>query len=265
MRPTNRRRPRPRHRLGHQADRSSASSSRRPGGGTGRRRRGRACGGRGHVAGYECATRITTVRHRAVGSRGADISSTSSGTSGGRPTLESMPMSPRRIAIGSDHAGYELKQHLVDVLLGQGSRVTTSAPTRTEPVDYPPFCAASAARCAMATPMSASCSAAAVRASSSRRTRCAASAPRCATTSTPPAWPVPTTTPTCWHGRRVVGVGLAEEIVATFLATTVRGRPPRRPRRPDHRTSRSRRPAAAEPDATSRLAPAGEDRMPWPI
>ena len=36
-------------------------------------------------------------------------------------------------------------------------------------------------------------------------------------------------------GARVVGVGLAEEIVATFLATDVRRRPPRPPRRPDHR------------------------------
>ena len=52
------------------------------------------------------------------------------------------------------------------------------------------------------TPTSASCSAAAGRASRSPRTRCAASAPRSATTSSRPAWPVCTTTPTCcrWAG-----------------------------------------------------------------
>lgn len=47
-----------------------------------------------------------------------------------------------RIAIGSDHAGYPLKQHLVRVLTGWGNAVDDLGTDSTEPVDYPPFCAA---------------------------------------------------------------------------------------------------------------------------
>ena len=46
-----------------------------------------------------------------------------------------------RIAIGSDHAGYELKQHLVTMLLGQGYEVDDQGTHSTEAVDYPPICA----------------------------------------------------------------------------------------------------------------------------
>jgi ribose 5-phosphate isomerase B len=47
-----------------------------------------------------------------------------------------------RIAIGSDHAGYPLKQHLVGVLTGWGNAVDDLGTDSTEPVDYPLFCAA---------------------------------------------------------------------------------------------------------------------------
>ena len=46
-----------------------------------------------------------------------------------------------RIAIGSDHAGYELKQHLVTMLLGQGHEVDDQGTHSTESVDYPAICA----------------------------------------------------------------------------------------------------------------------------
>lgn len=49
-----------------------------------------------------------------------------------------------RIAIGSDHAGYELKQHLIDRLAGQGHRIIDHGTDSTESVDYPAFCAAAA-------------------------------------------------------------------------------------------------------------------------
>jgi ribose 5-phosphate isomerase B len=49
---------------------------------------------------------------------------------------------PRRIAIGSDHAGFELKQHLVDVLTAQGHAVSDFGTDSSESVDYPPICAA---------------------------------------------------------------------------------------------------------------------------
>ena len=47
----------------------------------------------------------------------------------------------RRIAIGSDHAGYDLKQHLVTMLLGQGYQVDDQGTHSTESVDYPAICA----------------------------------------------------------------------------------------------------------------------------
>ena len=47
-----------------------------------------------------------------------------------------------RIAIGGDHAGYPLKQHLVGVLTEWGHAVDDLGTDSTEAVDYPPFCAA---------------------------------------------------------------------------------------------------------------------------
>jgi ribose 5-phosphate isomerase B len=45
-----------------------------------------------------------------------------------------------RIAIGSDHAGYLLKQHLVEVLKDDGHDVDDLGTDSTEPVDYPIYC-----------------------------------------------------------------------------------------------------------------------------
>ena len=47
-----------------------------------------------------------------------------------------------RIAIGGDHAGYPLKQHLVGVLTQWGHAVDDLGTDSSEPVDYPPYCAA---------------------------------------------------------------------------------------------------------------------------
>jgi len=49
-----------------------------------------------------------------------------------------------RIAIGSDHAGYPLKEDLKAFLLQQGHAVVDVGTDSTEPVDYPSFCAAAA-------------------------------------------------------------------------------------------------------------------------
>ena len=46
-----------------------------------------------------------------------------------------------RVAIGSDHAGFELKQHLVEHLQSLGHEVTDLGTDSTESVDYPPICA----------------------------------------------------------------------------------------------------------------------------
>ncbi|MFZ4718823.1 MAG: RpiB/LacA/LacB family sugar-phosphate isomerase, partial [Ilumatobacteraceae bacterium] len=47
-----------------------------------------------------------------------------------------------RITIGSDHAGFDLKQHLVAFLVEHGHDVTDLGTHSTESVDYPPICAA---------------------------------------------------------------------------------------------------------------------------
>jgi ribose 5-phosphate isomerase B len=46
-----------------------------------------------------------------------------------------------RIAVGSDHAGFELKSQLVAFLRGAGHDVVDLGTHSTEPVDYPPICA----------------------------------------------------------------------------------------------------------------------------
>ena len=47
-----------------------------------------------------------------------------------------------RIAIGGDHAGYPLKQHLIPVLKEWGHEVDDLGTYSEEPVDYPIYCAA---------------------------------------------------------------------------------------------------------------------------
>lgn len=47
-----------------------------------------------------------------------------------------------RIAIGSDHAGFLLKAHLIERLAAAGHEIADQGTDSTEPVDYPPFCAA---------------------------------------------------------------------------------------------------------------------------
>lgn len=49
-----------------------------------------------------------------------------------------------RVAFGSDHAGYELKQHLIARLAETGYEIIDHGTDSTESVDYPPFCAAAA-------------------------------------------------------------------------------------------------------------------------
>ena len=48
------------------------------------------------------------------------------------------------IAFGADHAGFELKQHLVARLRDRGFDIIDHGTDSTESVDYPAFCAAAA-------------------------------------------------------------------------------------------------------------------------
>lgn len=47
-----------------------------------------------------------------------------------------------RIALGADHAGYELKQHIAGFLAERGVTVIDLGTHSTDPVDYPDFAAA---------------------------------------------------------------------------------------------------------------------------
>lgn len=47
-----------------------------------------------------------------------------------------------RVAIGSDHAGFALKSHLVETLRSLGHEIVDLGTDSEEPVDYPPVCAA---------------------------------------------------------------------------------------------------------------------------
>lgn len=48
-----------------------------------------------------------------------------------------------RVHIGTDHAGFELKNHLVETLTAKGHEVTDHGAHVEDPVDdYPPFCTA---------------------------------------------------------------------------------------------------------------------------
>jgi ribose 5-phosphate isomerase B len=49
-----------------------------------------------------------------------------------------------RIALGSDHAGFPLKEHLKSLLATEGHEVLDMGTDSTDPVDYPSFCAAAA-------------------------------------------------------------------------------------------------------------------------
>lgn len=47
-----------------------------------------------------------------------------------------------KVAIGADHAGFDLKRYLVDELGRLGHEVSDLGTNSTESVDYPPICAA---------------------------------------------------------------------------------------------------------------------------
>jgi RpiB/LacA/LacB family sugar-phosphate isomerase len=47
-----------------------------------------------------------------------------------------------RIALGADHAGYDLKQHMASMLAESGITVIDLGTHSTDPVDYPDFAAA---------------------------------------------------------------------------------------------------------------------------
>ena len=129
-----------------------------------------------------------------------------------------------RIAIGSDHAGFELKQHLVGVLRSGGHEVLDHGTHSTEAVDYPPICSAVAR-----TVRDGGADLGIVLGGSGQGEQLAANKVRgvraalCNDLYTARYARLHNDANVLSMGARVVGVGLAEEILSTFLATSFEG------------------------------------------
>jgi ribose 5-phosphate isomerase B len=129
-----------------------------------------------------------------------------------------------RIAIGADHAGFELKAHLIDVLRDGGHDVVDHGTDSTEAVDYPPICAAVGRTvrdggAELGIVIGGSGQGEQISANKVRGVRAAL----CNDLYTARMARVHNDANVLSIGARVVGTGLAEEILATFLTTEFEG------------------------------------------
>jgi len=129
-----------------------------------------------------------------------------------------------RIAIGSDHAGYELKQHLIEVLMAGDYEVIDLGTNSTDSVDYPRFCAAvgRAVRdneADLGVVLGGSGQGEQISANKVHGVRAAL----CNDLFTARVARSHNDANVLSIGARVLGVGLAEEILATFLTTEFEG------------------------------------------
>jgi len=129
-----------------------------------------------------------------------------------------------RIAIGSDHAGYRLKEHLKDVLKRDGHDVVDLGTDSEEPVDYPPICAAvgrevAAGRAERGIVLGGSGQGEQISANKVRGVRAAL----CNDLYTARYSRLHNDANVLSLGARVVGEGLADEILAVWLATPFEG------------------------------------------
>ena len=129
-----------------------------------------------------------------------------------------------RIAIGSDHAGFELKAHLVALLRAQGHEVDDQGTFSTESVDYPPICAGVGRTvrddlAEVGIVIGGSGQGEQLAANKVRGVRAAL----CNDLYTARMARAHNDANVLSMGGRVVGVGLAEEIVALFLTTAFEG------------------------------------------
>lgn len=129
-----------------------------------------------------------------------------------------------RIAIGSDHAGFLLKQHLVEMLRAAGHEVDDQGTTSTESVDYPPICAGVGrtvrdGRAEVGIVLGGSGQGEQLAANKVRGVRAAL----CNDLYTARMARAHNDANVLSIGARVVGEGLAEEIVTTFLTTEFEG------------------------------------------
>jgi ribose 5-phosphate isomerase B len=129
-----------------------------------------------------------------------------------------------RIAFGADHAGYELKQHLIERLRDAGYGILDHGTQSTESVDYVPFCAAAArsvrnGEADFGIVLGGSGQGEQLAANKVRGVRAAL----CNCLYTARMARAHNDANVLAIGARIVGVGLAEEIVDVFLATPFEG------------------------------------------
>ena len=129
-----------------------------------------------------------------------------------------------RIAIGSDHAGYELKCHLVKLLAEDGHELVDVGTDSTDPVDYPVFCSEVGRqvrdrRVELGIVLGGSGQGEQIAANKVRGVRAAL----CNDLYTARMARAHNDANVLSIGARVVGTGLAEEILRTFLATEFEG------------------------------------------
>lgn len=135
-----------------------------------------------------------------------------------------MTVEPVRVAIGADHAGYALKTHLVGWLTAAGHEILDLGPDDGVSVDYPPYCAATARAVATG-----AAEVGIVVGGSGQGEQLAANAVRgvraalCNDLYTARMARRHNDANVLSVGGRVVGTGLAEEVVTTFLATEFEG------------------------------------------
>jgi ribose 5-phosphate isomerase B len=129
-----------------------------------------------------------------------------------------------RIAIGADHAGYLLKQHLIEVLEAGGHEVVDLGTDSEESVDYPPICAGVAKKV-----VDGEAERGIVLGGSGQGEQLAANkvdgarAALCNDLYTARYCRLHNDANVLSMGARVVGTGLAEAILETFLATEFEG------------------------------------------
>ena len=128
------------------------------------------------------------------------------------------------IAIGSDHAGFELKQHLIAFLTAAGHKVDDMGTHSTESCDYPPICAAVGravrdGKVQLGIVLGGSGQGEQLAANKVHGVRAAL----CNCLYTARMARSHNNANVLSMGARVVGVGLAEEIVTTFLSTDFEG------------------------------------------
>ncbi|MGH9133099.1 MAG: ribose 5-phosphate isomerase B [Ilumatobacteraceae bacterium] len=129
-----------------------------------------------------------------------------------------------RIALGSDHVGYELKQHFVALLGAAGHQIIDHGTDSTESVDYPAFCAAAGRSVRdgdadFGIVLGGSGQGEQLAANKVRGVRAAL----CNDLYTARMARAHNDANVLSIGARVVGVGLAEEILGVFLATQFEG------------------------------------------